>query len=154
MLKLPGAKPPVRTDTGAWLGPAAARGQMLRISFRSLTGDSPTVLLASCLRFCGDGTLRGSDHCVVAESSDGFWKVSGRLHRELDCDGPVRLRVALPERDTPLELGPYAHLRTNAGVLYADDVCLNILMPGRQPRRYNDCLQLTLVWEGMRHGQA
>jgi hypothetical protein len=143
-----------RTDTGATLGPAAVRGQMRRVSIRTLTGDSPTVMLASCLRFCVDGTLRGSDHCIVAHSSEGFWKVGGKLHRELDCDGPVRVRLVVPGRDTPLEIGPFAHLRTTAGVLYADDVCLNILMPGRQPRRYNDCVQLTLIWEGMRHGQA
>lgn len=154
MVKFTSPQAPARTDTGARLAPATMRGQMLRVSFRSLVGDSPTVMLASCLRFCEDGTLRGSDHCIVAQSSDGFWKVGGKLHRELDCDGPVRVRLVVPGRDTPLEIGPFVRLRTNAGVLYADDVCLNILMPGRHPRRYNDCVQLTLIWEGMRHGQA
>ena len=143
-----------RTDTGARLMPAPAGGQMLRVSFRSLIGNTPTVVLASCLRFCMDGTLRGSDHCIVAHSSDGFWKVGGKLHRELDCEGPVRIHVVVPGRESPCAYGPFTHLRTNAGVLYADGACLNILMPGRQPRRYNDCLQLTLVWEGARHGQA
>lgn len=148
----PGALP--RTDTGARLAPATPGGQMLRVCFRSLIGHPPTVVLASCLKFCQDGTLRGADHCIVAHSSDGFWKVGGKLHRELECDGPVRIRVVFPGSDTPLGYGPFRQLRTNAGVLYADDVCLNILMPGRQPRRYNDCLQLTLLWDEARHDQA
>jgi hypothetical protein len=144
----------VRTDTGARLVAGAARGQMLRISFRTLSGDTPTLMLASCLRISADGTLRGADHCVVAQSIDGCWKVGGKLHRELDCDGPVRLRLMMPGREHPLELGPFANIRTSAGVLYSENTCLNILVPGRNPRRVDDCIQLTMVWDKGVHGQA
>src|SRR5690349_1358274 len=96
-----------RTGTGARLVPGVPSGQMLRVSFRSLIGTSPTVVLASCLKFCVDGTLRGSDNCIVAQSSDGFWRVGGKLHRELDCDGPVRIRMVVPGRAAPFGYGPF-----------------------------------------------
>jgi hypothetical protein len=127
---------------------------MLRIAFRSLSGEPPTLMLASCLRFCADGTLRGSDNCVVARSEEGCWRVGGKLHRDLDCDGPVRLRLVMPGRDKPLDIGPFSALRTNSGVLFTDNNCLNVLVPGRNPRRASDCTQLTLIWEGAVHGQA
>ena len=144
---------PVQADTGARLLPPAVRRQMLRIAFRSLSGDAPTMMLASCLRFCADGTLRGADNCVVARSEEGCWKVGGKLHRDLDCDGPVRLRLMVPGRGTPIEIGPFPALRTNAGVFFTDTLCLNVLAPGRQPRRAGDCTQLTLIWDGPNRGK-
>lgn len=144
----------MRTDTDARLVPAGARRQMLRINFRTLSGDTPTLMLTSCLRISADGTLRGADHCVVAQNIDGCWKVGGRLHRELDCDGPVRLRLVMPGREHPLDLGPFASLRTSAGVLYSESSCLNILVPGRNPRRADDCIQLTMIWDKGTNGQA
>ncbi|HET9862590.1 MAG TPA: hypothetical protein VFP37_04045, partial [Steroidobacteraceae bacterium] len=86
----------MRTDTGAELVPAGARRQMLRLNFRTLSGDAPTLMLASCLRFCDDGALRGADNCIVARSTEGCWRVGGKLHREFECDGPVRLRLTMP----------------------------------------------------------
>jgi hypothetical protein len=145
---------PVRTDTGAELVPAGARRQMLRVNFRTLSGDTPTLMLASCLRFCDDGALRGADNCIVARSSEGCWQVGGKLHREFECDGPVRVRLMMPGQKSPIELGPFSRVHTMAGVLYAEHNCLNILMPGRHPRRASDCIQLTLVWDGGKHVQA
>ena len=127
---------------------------MLRISFRQVSGDPPTLMLASCVRFCTDGTLRGADNCIVARNVEGCWMVGGKLHRELECDGPVRVRVGLSDHGVPLHIGPFAHLHTNAGVLYGDDKCLNIVVPGRQPRRDGECAQLTLISEGGGRGQA
>jgi hypothetical protein len=138
------------TDTGSRLVAAPARRQMLRISFRALSGDTPTLMLATCLRICTDGTLRGADNCVVANCVEGCWKVGGKLHRELECEGPVRLRLHMPGQPAPLHLGPFAHVRTAAGVLYGDGNCLNIVVPGRNPRRELDCVQLTLIWDGGR----
>ena len=143
----------MQTEVGAKLVPGPVRKQMLRISFRSLSGDVPTLMLASCLRIYSDGTLRGADNCVVAHSVEGCWKVGGKLHRELDCEGPVRLRLLMPGMDAPVHQGPYARLRTVTGVLYAGDTCLNILVPGRNPRRAGDCIQLTLIWEGTLDGK-
>lgn len=145
--RVPGA------GVGAERLPAEARRQMLRISFRSLSGDTPTLMLASCLRICSDGTLRGADHCVVAQSIEGCWKVGGKLHRELDCEGPVRLRLIMPGQDAPMNVGPFAKLRTGAGLFYGDGQCLNIAVPGRLPRRAGDCIQLTLIRDGGIDGQ-
>ena len=121
---------------------------MLRISLRALSGDIPTVMLASCLRICTDGTLRGSDNCVVAQNIDGCWQIGGKLHRELDCDGPVNVQLWM-RGETPRRLGPFTKLRTGSGVLYGDDNCLNIVVPGRQG---GDCIQLTLLGVGGIHG--
>ena len=126
---------------------------MLRISFRSLSGDTPTLMLASCLRICADGSLRGADNCVVAQCVEGCWKVGGRLHRELACEGPVHLRVLMPGREVPVRMGPFAHVNTSAGLLYGDGACLNVVVPGRNPRRVTDCLQLTLIWDGANDGK-
>jgi hypothetical protein len=104
---------------------------VLRINFRSARGDAPTLMLAACLRFSADGTLRGPDNYVIGRCLDGCWEVAGRKHRELECEGPVRVRVKLGEQESLQVLGPFRQLRTCGGLLYGDDACLNILMPGR-----------------------
>jgi hypothetical protein len=127
---------------------------MLRLNFRSLTGDSPTVMLASCLRFCADGTLRGSDNCVVARCLEGCWQVGGRMHRELECEGPVRVRLNLGVHMRPLQLGPFANLRTSGGLLYGDGVCLDVTLPGRARAGNGSGHELTLLSDGGPRGQA
>src|SRR5436853_467717 len=99
---------------------------MLRLNFRSLQGDAPTLAVGTFFRFCADGTLRGPENYLVARCVDGSWKLSGRMHRELDCEGPVRLRYSRGSKDAPMTLGPFAHVRSAAGMLYGDDSCLNI----------------------------
>lgn len=126
---------------------------MLRLNFRATPGDSPTLMLAACVRFCADGTLRGPDNYVIARYADGCWQVGGRLHRELDCEGPVRLRLTLGESEPARMLGPFQHLRTSGGRLYGDNSCLDILMPGRGGEGDRRCHQLTLLGEGGAHGQ-
>ena len=126
---------------------------MLRLNFRSTHGDSPTLMLAACVRFCADGTLRGPDNYVIARSEEGRWKVGGRLHRELECEGPVRLRLTVSERDAPQTLGPFRQVRTAGGVLYGDDACLGIVMPGCGIRGGQHCHRLTLWFEGESRGQ-
>src|SRR4051812_45414969 len=98
--------------------------RMLRLNFRTVKGDSPTLMLAACIRFCADGTLRASDNYVVARCVEGCWQVNGRLHRELECEGPVRVRVSTGFNEPPVHLGPFAHVRTARGMLYGDDACL------------------------------
>lgn len=117
---------------------------MLRISLRSLAGDPPTVLLARCVRFCGDGTLRGSDNSVIAHRVDSCWKLGGKLHREVECEGPVRVRLTTPGHGAAVVLGPFGHLRTGSGMLHGDDTCLNIAVPGSDPRQPLDARVLTL----------
>jgi hypothetical protein len=102
-------------------------------------------MLASFLRFCADGTLRGPDNYVVARCVDGTWHVGGRAHREIECEGPVRVRVRSGASATPVHLGPFRQLRTINGVLHGDDTCLNVLMPGRNAAEATTCHELTLL---------
>lgn len=104
---------------------------MLRVSFHAGAGDTPTLMLASFIRFCADGSLRGPDNYVVARCVDGLWQVGGRSHRELHCEGPVRVRITAQPGQAPVAHGPFQLLRTVNGVLHADTVCLNVGMPGR-----------------------
>ena len=104
---------------------------LLRVSFHAGHGDTPTLMLASFVRFCADGSLRGPDNYVVARCVDGLWQVGGRSHRELDCEGPVRVRITSRAGEPSVQHGPFHNLRTIAGVLHAGDHCLHVCMPGR-----------------------
>ncbi len=127
---------------------------MFRLHFRTLKGDQPTSMHAHCLRFCADGTLRGPDNCVIARYLDGGWKLGGRIHREMECDGPVRVRLVRFAMQSPDYLGPFKHLHTAAGVLYGDDTCLHVFMPGFRSQGDGTCHQLTLVSEGEPNAKA
>ena len=81
---------------------------MLRLNFRSIKGDAPTLTVATFFRFHADGTLRGPENYLVARCVDGCWHLSGRMHRELDCEGPVKLRFSMGANDVPVMLGPFA----------------------------------------------
>ncbi len=104
---------------------------MLRLNFQSLRGDSPTLMIASCVRFSADGTMRGPDNFVIAKCIDGSWQVGGRLHRELNCEGPVQVRLMLAHLREPRVLGPFREVHTRGGMLYGDDTCLNFSLPAR-----------------------
>lgn len=103
---------------------------------------------AICVRFCADGTLRGPDNYVVARALDGAWRVSGRMHRDLECEGPLRIRVVTGLREAPQLLGPFRNIRMLGGLLYGDDTCLNVRAPGMPGDGAGDCHQLTIVYEG------
>ena len=118
----------------------------MRINFRTTHGDSPTLMLAACVRFCADGTLRGPDNYVIARRSEGGWQVGGRLHRELECEGPVRLRLTMQAQDPPQMLGPFREVHTAGGLLYGDAACLNIRIPGRELQGQRPCHQLTMLF--------
>jgi hypothetical protein len=120
---------------------------VLRLNFRSVRGDPPTLMLAACVRFCADGTMRGPDNYVVARAIEGGWQVSGRLHRELECEGPLRLRLVMDQRDAPKLLGPFQQVRTMGGILYGDDACLNVRVPGIPSNGAGHCHQLTIFSE-------
>ena len=118
---------------------------MLRITFHAGTGDSPSRMLALCLRFCADGTLRGPDNCVVARCVDGFWQVGGNAHRELDCEGPVQVRIRHATHDEPVHRGPFRRVHTLNGILYGNDVSLHVILPGRNAEGAAHCQELTLL---------
>jgi hypothetical protein len=118
---------------------------MLRLNFRSIDGEPPKLTVAAFFRFQADGTLRGPENYLVARCVDGSWRLGSSKHRELDCEGPVKLRLAMGANEAPLMLGPFAHVRTAAGVLYGDNSCLNIMVPGRSPGAAASCHELTLL---------
>lgn len=127
---------------------------MLRLSFRSIKGDAPTLVVASHVRFCADGTLRGPDNYVLAHRVDGGWQISGKVHREFDCEGPVRLRLSMGTGTAPVHLGPFDHVRTASGVLYGNDACLDVWLPGRTLPPASTCHELTMLSEGPSSGKA
>jgi hypothetical protein len=102
-------------------------------------------MIAAYVRFCADGSLRGPDNYLIARCVEGLWHVAGRVHRELECEGPVRVRVVSRANAAPTHLGPYRQLRTVNGVLHGDDACLNMLMPGRNAAEARSCHELTLL---------
>jgi hypothetical protein len=118
---------------------------MLRVSFHAGKGDTPTLIVAAFVRFCADGTLRGPDNYVVARCVEGLWHVSGRAHRDLDCEGPVRVRITSNASEGPVHHGPFKQLRTVNGILYGDDSCLHVLMPGRVGNGAARCHELTFL---------
>ena len=124
---------------------AALGCHLLRLSFQIGAGDTPTLMLASFVRFCADGTLRGPDNYVVARCVDGMWQVGGRSHRELECEGPVRVRVSSRPGQVPVMLGPFHQLRTVNGVLHADAVSLHVHMPGRINGGSADCHEIAFL---------
>lgn len=102
-------------------------------------------MLASFVRFCADGSLRGPDNYIVARCVDGLWQVGGRGHRELECEGPVRVRIIFSAGQTPVYCGPFQHLRTVNGVLHGDKVSLQIRMPGRIDGAGGNCHEITFL---------
>jgi hypothetical protein len=118
---------------------------VLRLSFHAGKGDSPTLILAAFVRFCPDGTLRGPDNYIVARCVEGLWHLGGRAHRELDCEGPVRVRVTAREKDPPTHHGPFNHVRTVNGVLHGDDTSMNVVVPGRVAESAASCHELALL---------
>jgi hypothetical protein len=127
---------------------------MLRLSFRSSTGDAPTHTVAQFFRFCADGTLRGPENYLVARREDGLWRMSGRMHRELECEGPVRVRINRgADRGAEL-LGPFSQLRTVAGVLYGDNTCLHVALPGSEAHTADEYRDFTLLPGAPRNGKA
>jgi len=88
-------------------------------------------MLAAFVRFCADGSLRGPDNYVVGRCMEGLWRVGGRSHRELDCEGPVRVRITLRAGESSVQHGPCNQVRTVGGVLHADNFSLHVCMPGR-----------------------
>lgn len=118
---------------------------MLRLNFHGGQGDTPTLMLATYVRFCADGSLRGPDNYVVAQCAEGLWRVGGRSHRELECEGPVRVRIVSRAGESATQLGPFKLLRTIGGVLHADDSSLHVCMPGRVSEFAAKCHEISFI---------
>jgi hypothetical protein len=127
---------------------------MLRLNFRTGKGESPKLILTSFVRFCADGTLRGPENYVVARCAETGWWVGGVLHRELECEGPLRLRLTGGTGVPLVHYGPFAQVRTAGGEFYGDDAPLNIPIPGHSPEGARRGHELTILSEGVKHGQT
>ncbi len=115
------------------------------MNFHGGLGDPPALMLATFVRFCADGCLRGPDNYVVAQCAEGLWQFGGRAHRELECEGPVRVRITARRGGPSTEHGPFRHLRTVAGVLHGDDCCLHVCMPGRASEFAARCHEISFL---------
>ena len=102
-------------------------------------------MVASFVRFCADGSLRGPDNYVIARCADGLWQVAGRAHRELDCEGPVRVRITHHAGDAPVYHGPFPQVRTVNGVLHAGEYSMNVRMPGRASNGQPACHEIAFL---------
>jgi len=127
---------------------------MLRLNFRTGKGEPPKLIQTSFVRFCADGTLRGPENYVVARCAESGWWVGGTLHRELECEGPLRLRVTRGAGEPLLHYGPYAMVRTAGGEFYGDDALLHIPIPGSGPDIGRTGHELTMLSEGVKNGQT
>jgi hypothetical protein len=105
-------------------------------------------MLAPCVRFSADGTLRGPDNYVIARHGEGGWQVGGRMHRELECEGPVRVRLTSGLRQSARLLGPFSEVHTCQGMLYGDGACLDITVSGRPIEARQGVSSLTVTLEG------
>jgi hypothetical protein len=108
---------------------------MLKLTFRMVPGDSLVHTRAACFRFCADGTLRAEGNFVAATRVDDCWRLGQRLFREFECVGPVYLRARKRPESAPVGLGPFNLIRSARGLVYADDVCLEMRLPSlhREP---------------------
>ena len=102
---------------------------MLKLTFRTVLGESLVHTRAFCFRFCADGTLRAEGNFVAATREDDCWRLGQRLFRELECAGPVYLRARKSPGTAFVKLGPFNLIRTAGGLVYADDVCLDVRLP-------------------------
>jgi hypothetical protein len=102
---------------------------MLKLTFRTVPGESLVHTRASCFRFCADGTLRAEGNYVAATRVDDCWRLGQRLFREFECAGPVYMRARKTPDAAPVGLGPFNLIRTAGGHVYADDVCLDVRLP-------------------------
>jgi len=118
---------------------------LLRVTFHAGIGDQPTLMLASHVRFCADGTMRGPDNYVVARCVGGLWHVGGRVHREVACEGPVQVRVTPGGSAVPTQYGPFGRVHTVNGVVHGDNESLHVVMPGRVAEHAAHCHELTFL---------
>jgi hypothetical protein len=127
---------------------------MLRLNFRTGKGESPKLILSAFVRFCADGSLRGPENYLVAQRAESGWWVGGKLHRELECEGPVRLRVTGGAGAPHMHFGPFSLVRAAGGEFYGDETRLNIPIPGCSPEIARLGHELTILSEGVKNGET
>jgi hypothetical protein len=102
---------------------------MLTLRFPMGLGETPICSRALCFRFCADGTLRSGDNAVAARRGVGGWRIGHGLYPELECAGPVIMTARARQTRNSARHGPFGLVRTEAGLLIADDASLGIYLP-------------------------
>lgn len=120
---------------------------MLRVTFHAALGEASLQARAIYFRFCADATLRGPDNALAATRVDDCWLIGQRRFRQLDCAGPVYVRVRTTASATPICMGPYKLVTAAAGLMYADEVPLALHMPGWNGGR-DACHEVSLLSGG------
>jgi hypothetical protein len=126
---------------------------VLRLSFRAGSGESPKLIHSTFVRFCVDGTIRGPDDYVIARRADSGWWVAGSLHRIVECEGPLYVRITGDRLEPARNLGPFDVLSTSGDLFYGDQDCLHLPVPGSKHAN-GPVRQLTLISEGVTHGKT
>jgi hypothetical protein len=98
---------------------------LIKLTFRSLDGDTAVLARGTYFRICPDETLRGPDNSITARYVDGLWQVAHRRHRAFECGGPVYLRVTAADGRREY-LGPYDFVKASDGAILSRDGCLGI----------------------------
>ncbi len=125
---------------------SAWRGRpMLVLSFPAPPGEALASSRSHCFRIGPDGALRGGDNAIAARHERDGWRFGHRLLRDIECAGPVIVRARRTQGAAASSRGPYGSLRIVAGVLFADDVCLQIVLPTWGPNAADCWYELTLL---------
>lgn len=102
---------------------------MLTLRFPVGPAQTPACSRAMCFRFCADGTLRSGDNAVAVRRAAGGWLIGQGLYRDLECTGPLIVTARRSQTAAATRHGPVALVRTEAGLLIADDASLGIYLP-------------------------
>ena len=84
---------------------------------------------------------------------------TGRFPTSVERRAPVAgsrpfVRLSTGAHESPRYFGPFNHVRTAGGLLYGDDACLNIPLPGRNGQEQSPGHQLTFLGEGESNAKA
>ncbi len=90
---------------------------MITLVFRPVLGESPVSVRGAYFRICADATLRGPDNAIAASYCKGLWQLGHRLHRSLECSGPLYLRV-VNSRGKYERSGPYDFVKALEGGVF------------------------------------
>jgi hypothetical protein len=105
------------------------RAALLTLQFPVAVGAAPHALRATCFRFGADGTCRSGDNSIAATRENEGWRTCRGLYKDLECIGPVVVRVRKTRNGATESLGPFDFMRVTSGLLIGDAGDLDIRLP-------------------------
>jgi hypothetical protein len=93
---------------------------MLQPVFGTQQGASQAIGVFSELRFDGHALRPSASGTPVAEQRDHRWVVNGERYFRLDCEGNAMLHATDAHGALGRVFGPFEHLSSHNGTLYAD----------------------------------